>query len=120
MIDLNKEIQDLEAPLLSNDNDETEPVITQEHEHGGGGDEIQVMDLNHIPPTGEVVMQAPTAEIMDFNDNDSVFTTRTEAAVRGRWRDGLCACCTQGCCHPSLLCSWFCPSSKSPKFLRRL
>ena len=117
MIDLNKEIQDLEAPLLSNDNVETDPVI---HVGTGGGDEIQEMDPNQTPPTSEVVMQAPTAEIMDLNDNESVFSTRTEAAVRGRWRDGLCACCTQGCLHPSLLCSCFCPSSKSLKYLRRI
>lgn len=23
----------------------------------------------------------------------------------GHWRDGLCSCCSQGCCHPSLMCS---------------
>lgn len=29
-------------------------------------------------------------------------------APTGHWKDGLCDCCTLGCCHPSLLCAWCC------------
>ena len=32
-----------------------------------------------------------------------------------RWKDGLCSCFSQGCCHPSLCCAVCFPSSKLSK-----
>ena len=31
----------------------------------------------------------------------------------GYWRDGLCDCCSYGCCHPMLCNSYFCTLGKS-------
>ena len=28
----------------------------------------------------------------------------------GSWKLELCSCCKYGCCHPALLCGFFCPA----------
>ena len=38
----------------------------------------------------------------------------------GHWRDGLCHCCTLGCCHPSLCCAWCCPQLLMGQVLTRM
>jgi PLAC8 family len=38
----------------------------------------------------------------------------------GKWKDGLCDCCSQGICHPSLWCAWCCPLLLMGQVLTRL
>jgi Cys-rich protein (TIGR01571 family) len=43
-----------------------------------------------------------------------------DSAPVGAWRDGLCDCCTQGDCHPSCCCSFWCPNISVGQAMTRM
>jgi len=44
----------------------------------------------------------------------------TDPAPFGIWKDGLCDCCSLGCCHPSLCCAMWCPQLLLGQVLTRM
>ena len=44
----------------------------------------------------------------------------TDPAPLGIWKDGLCDCCSLGCCHPSLCCAMWCPQLLLGQVLTRM
>lgn len=50
-----------------------------------------------------VVQHVIRAEVVENECSEN--SPQTMPIPIGRWRDGLCSCCSQGCCHPSLICS---------------
>lgn len=50
-----------------------------------------------------VVQHVIRAEVVENESSQS--SPATMPILMGHWRDDLCSCCSQGCCHPSLVCS---------------
>lgn len=57
----------------------------------------------HNDVEAPVVQHVIRAEVVENESSESSPTTMP--IPMGHWRDDLCSCCSQGCCHPSLVCS---------------
>jgi Cys-rich protein (TIGR01571 family) len=62
-----------------------------------------------------VVATEVTPVYGDHHDGEEDYLTPT-----GRWKDGLCDCCSLGCCHPSLWCAYCFPQILMGQILTRM
>mmetsp|Transcript_23886 Transcript_23886/g.35501 ORF Transcript_23886/g.35501 Transcript_23886/m.35501 type:complete len:243 (-) Transcript_23886:66-794(-) len=87
--------EDLQAPLLSNAQEEEDiavPVVP-------------------VPPTSEAVSSVVATPVPSGGEPlvEATSTINDGHIPREQWRDDFCDCCNQGCCHPSCLLACCCP-----------
>lgn len=65
------------------------------------------------------VMVVTDAQLAEEEDQQQTQANAYNPPMR-RWKDGLCSCFSQGCCHPSLCCALFFPSIAIAQVMKRL
>jgi hypothetical protein len=106
--------EDVEAPPTPPSSITPEPEASEEF----GDDILPLPPTVPIVPNGEegdeALQQAPTSQVVvRAHPVVEAVEENSNLTVTGRWRNGLCLCCMHGCCHPSLICAWFCPFGKT-------
>jgi len=114
---------ELEEPLLPNSHSQgllvgevaetvTPPVAQQVIR-------VRVQEAEILVEQEPLVVNAVTVD-SDTAAADDENNIISNPQARGHWKDSICNCCAHGCCHPSFVCSCFCPLIAVAQVMRRL